>query len=62
MRYTQLGKFDANHLAHEVQRVLDAWLAASGGQRTLRMAVILPTTIASTITGSYWSTPRSRRR
>jgi hypothetical protein len=39
MRYIQLGKFDANHLPHEVQRALDAWLAASGG---LHMAVILP--------------------
>jgi hypothetical protein len=40
MRYIQLGKFDTNHLAYEVQRALDAWLAANGGQRTLHMAVI----------------------
>jgi hypothetical protein len=40
MRYIQLVEFDTNHPVHEVQQALDAWLAASRGQRNLHMAVV----------------------
>ena len=40
MPYIQLVEFDTKHQADEVRRAFDAWLDASRGQRTLRMAVV----------------------
>jgi hypothetical protein len=40
MRYIQLGEFDANRLAHEVQEVLAAWPAVGNGMGTLHMAAV----------------------
>ena len=40
MPYIQLVEFNTKHQADEVRRAFDAWLDASRGQRTLRMAVV----------------------
>lgn len=40
MPYIQLVEFDTTHQTDEVRRAFDAWLDASRGQRTLRMAVV----------------------
>ena len=40
MPYIQLVEFNTRHHADEVRRAMDAWLDASRGQRTLRMAVV----------------------
>ena len=41
MPYIQLVEFNTKHQADEVRRAFDAWLDASRGQRTLRLAVVV---------------------
>jgi hypothetical protein len=40
MRYIQLVEFDSSHPADEVRQALDAWLEATRGKRTLKLAVV----------------------
>jgi quinol monooxygenase YgiN len=40
MRYIQLVEFRSTHPSDEVRQVLDEWLAATRGKRTLETAIV----------------------